>query len=184
MGAGSSPTEPWIEAQGPAPEHCCPSFAQSQQGQHPCCGSSASDARLRTGLKGALGHHLRVVSRGWESGRPFLFSPSWSLAGLVGKAMTSVVSESLDFQLEEISHSCQSQELQADGFGRGWASFLLPHPKTQSSLQSAARPKPGGHHAGRPARPVSSVIRKKPAGRRPERAHQALRYGCHLHLFL
>ena len=35
LGTGGSPTELWLEAQGPAQRRCSPPFAQSQRGQGP-----------------------------------------------------------------------------------------------------------------------------------------------------
>lgn len=99
-----------------------------------------------------------------------------------GKAMTSVVSESLDFQLEETSPLLSEPRAPSRWFRRGLGQ--LPSASSQSpvlAVVSVAKTQTGeGTTQGRPAPPVSSVIRKKPFGQEPEGAHQLLRWSQQL----
>ena len=98
------------------------------------------------------------------------------------KAMTSVVSESLDFQLEETSPLLSEPRAPSRWFRRGLGQ--LPSASSQSpvlAVVSVAKTQTGeGTTQGRPAPPVSSVFRKKPFGQEPEGAHQLLRWSQQL----
>lgn len=99
-----------------------------------------------------------------------------------GKAMTSVVSESLDLQPEETSPFLSDPRAPSRWFQRGLGQ--LPVPSSQSPVLtavSAARTQTGeGTTQGRPAPPASGDIRMKPVGREPGGAHELLHWSQHL----